>query len=237
MSGIFITGTDTDVGKTYVAAALLEGMKAAGVRAVGMKPVAAGGELVHGEWVNRDVTLLRAASSVTAPMELVNPYLLREPMSPNIAAELEGRRIELAPIVAACRELERLADLVVVEGVGGFKVPLNKREDTADLAVALGLPVVLVVGMRLGCLNHALLTAEAIAARGLNLLGWVANQVEPDMLALAENRQSLQTRLNVPCLGMMPRLPQKGAIKSSKDLDIEKVLFLTQINKKSSGSF
>lgn len=231
MAGIFITGTDTDVGKSYVAAALLEGLKAAGVRAVGMKPVAAGGELVDGEWVNEDVALLRAASAVPAPLELVNPYLLREPMSPHIAAAMEGRRIELAPIVAAYRELERMAELVVVEGVGGFRVPLNEREDTADLAVALGLPVVLVVGMRLGCLNHALLTAEAIAARGLNLFAWVANQLEPDMLGLAENRQSLQTRLNIPCLGLLPRLPQKGAIKPSKDLDIQKVLILAGTKK------
>ncbi len=221
---MFITGTDTGVGKTLVAAALLEGLRAQGIRAVGMKPVAAGCELVNGAWINEDVALLQAASAVSAPAGLVNPYLLREPMAPQIAAEREGRRIELAPIVAAYRELERLAGLVVVEGVGGFRVPLNAQEDTADLAAALGLPVILVVGMRLGCLNHALLTAEAIMARGLNLIAWVANQVDPDMPGFAENRQALSDRLKIPCLGTVFWMPNSGAQALAKDLDLEVVL-------------
>lgn len=224
MPGIFITGTDTGVGKTRVAAALLEGLRARGIRAVGMKPVAAGCERVDGAWVNEDVALLRAASGVAAPMDLVNPYLLLEPLAPHIAAEREGRRIELAPIVAAYRELARLADWVVVEGVGGFRVPLNETEDTADLAVALGLPVLLVVGMRLGCLNHALLTAEAIAARRLPLLGWVANRIDPAMPGYEQNRQALQAGLKMPCLGAVSWQPQNGAAQIAKDLDIDEVL-------------
>lgn len=224
MPGIFITGTDTGVGKTRVAAALLEGLRARGIRAVGMKPVAAGCERVDGAWVNEDVALLRAASGVAAPMGLVNPYPLLAPLAPHIAAEREGRRIELAPIVAAYRELARLADWVVVEGVGGFRVPLNETEDTADLAVALGLPVLLVVGMRLGCLNHALLTAEAIAARRLPLLGWVANRIDPAMPGYEQNRQALQAGLKISCLGAVSWQPQNGAAQIAKDLDIDAVL-------------
>ena len=224
MPGIFITGTDTGVGKTRFAAALLEGLRARGIRAVGMKPVAAGCERVDGAWLNEDVALLRTASGVAAPMDLINPYLLREPTAPHIAAAREGRRIELAPIVAAYRELARLADWVVVEGVGGFRVPLNAREDTADLAVALGLPVLLVVGARLGCLNHALLSAEAIRSRGLPLAGWVANRVDPAMPAYLENRQALSAALSGPCLGELPWQPGVGPAETAKDLDIEVVL-------------
>lgn len=224
MSGVFITGTDTGVGKTLVAAALLEGLKAQGVRAVGMKPVAAGCKLVDGAWANEDVARLRAASGVEAPPALVNPYLLRDAVAPHIAAEREGRRIEIAPIVEAYRQLAQLAEWVVVEGVGGFKVPLNEREDTADIAAALGLPVILVVGMRLGCLNHALLTMEAIGARGLRPIGWVANQLDPSMQGFIENRQALQTGLKIPCLGILPWLPNFGASEIAKNLDVRAVL-------------
>lgn len=224
MPGVFITGTDTGVGKTYVSAALLEAFKAQGLRAVGMKPVAAGCEQIGGEWVNEDVIRLRAASSVSAPHELMNPYLLREPMAPHIAAEREGRHIEIAPIVSACRELERRADLLVVEGVGGFCVPLNENEDTADLAVALGLPVLLVVGMRLGCLNHALLSEEAIRARGLHLVGWVANRIDPEMPAFDENIEALRLRLKAPCLGVLDWAPQAGAERSTINLVADMVL-------------
>ncbi|NWG85979.1 MAG: dethiobiotin synthase [Hydrogenophilaceae bacterium] len=224
MAGIFVTGTDTGVGKTRAAVALLEALKAGGIRGVGMKPVAAGCEQVGGEWVNEDVARLRAASAVSAPNALINPYLLREPIAPHIAAERAGQRIELAPIVAACRDLERLADCVVVEGVGGFRVPLNEREDTADLAVALGLPVLLVVGLRLGCLNHALLSAEAIAARGLTLIGWIANSIDPVMPAHTENVRSLQERLAVPCLGEWPWLENTSALKTGNPLDLDPIL-------------
>ncbi|MEW5771718.1 MAG: dethiobiotin synthase [Pseudomonadota bacterium] len=215
MSGLFIVGTDTGVGKTLVSAALLRACVGLGLRVVGMKPVAAGAELRDGAWVNEDVAALRAASNVTAAAELINPYLLREPIAPHIAAERKGVRIEIPRIRAAYETLAGQADLVVVEGVGGFRVPLSETTDTADLAVALGLPVVLVVGMRLGCLSHALLSVEAIEARGLRLLGWVANRIDPDMAAYDENLRALAGRLGAPLLAELPHQPGMSAEKAA----------------------
>jgi dethiobiotin synthetase len=213
--GLFITGTDTGVGKTVFSAALLHALTGLGVRAVGMKPVAAGAVLQNGRWANEDVALLGAASPIQAPTEWVNPYLFREPIAPHLAAEHKGVAIEIPRIAAALGELGRLADVVVVEGVGGFRVPLGDDRDTADLAVRLGLPLILVVGMRLGCLNHALLTAEAIAARGLKLAAWVANRVDPSMAAYDENLLALTKRLQAPLLAELPWLaspePQRVA--------------------------
>lgn len=206
MNGFFITGTDTGVGKTLVTAALLRAWNALGVAAVGMKPVAAGAERVNGIWVNEDVAMLRAASPVAAPPELMNPYLFRDPIAPHIAAERKGTTIQLPRLRAACEDLGDMAELVLVEGVGGFRVPLNDRQDTADLAVALGLPIILVVGMRLGCINHTLLTVEAIQARGLTLAAWVANRIDPDMAAYAENLDALMRRVPAPLLAELPVL-------------------------------
>jgi dethiobiotin synthetase len=204
MNGFFITGTDTGVGKTRVAAALLRAYGRLGYRCVGMKPVAAGAEQVDGVWVNEDVIELRAAANVEAPMEQVNPYLFREAMAPHIAAERKGVSIELPRIRAAYEVLAREADVVVVEGAGGFLVPLSRDRDMADLAVALQLPVILVVGMRLGCLNHALLTREAVLARGLSMAGWVANRLDPAMAAYDENLATLARRLPAPLLAELP---------------------------------
>jgi dethiobiotin synthetase len=197
---LFITGTDTGVGKTFVACALLRALARHHAKVVGMKPVAAGA-LRHGDgWANEDTLALRAASTVGVPGELDNPVLLPEPLSPHIAAERAGRPITLGPIVEAHRALTRLADVVVVEGAGGFLVPLSDTLTGADLAQALGLPVVLVVGLRLGCLSHALLSTEAIAARGLVLAGWVANRIDPQMAAVDENIDTLRRRLAAPLL-------------------------------------
>lgn len=204
--GFFIAGTDTHVGKTRVAAALLHACAALGHRVVGMKPVAAGAELIDGQWVNEDVALLTAAGSVRAAPEAINPYLFREAIAPHIAAEHKGARIEIPRIRAAYEVLAGEADLVVVEGVGGLLVPLSERKDAADLAVALGLPVILVVGMRLGCLNHALLTVEALAARDMPLAGWVANRIDPEMAAYEENLLALRRRIAAPLLAEMPHL-------------------------------
>ena len=197
----FITGTDTGIGKTHAACALLHAFRNQGMNAVGMKPVAAGIE-ASGE--NEDVALLRAASSFAAPNALANPYSLAEAIAPHIAAADEGVRIEAAPIAAALASLRAQADVVVVEGVGGLLVPLGEDYDAADLAVALALPVILVVGMRLGCLNHALLTAEALRTRGLVLAGWIANRVDPQMRRFAENLATLERRLPAPLLGVIP---------------------------------
>ncbi len=207
--GYFVTGTDTGVGKTLVACALLRAFSARGLRTAGMKPVAAGAQHSGGELRNEDVEQLAAAGRVAAPRALRNPYCFELPVAPHIAAHAAGAGIELEPITRAYHALAQQADVVVVEGVGGFCVPLNEREDTADLAARLSLPVILVVGMRLGCLNHALLTAQAVRARGLKLAGWVANQIDPTMAHAEENVAALALRLGAPLiarLGFSPAL-------------------------------
>jgi len=206
--GFFVTGTDTGVGKTLVSAALLHGFARLGQRVVGMKPVAAGAEQIEGVWSNEDVRQLRAASTIDADLAWVNPYLLRTPIAPHIAAENQGVTIELPRIRDGYEHLAALADVVIVEGAGGFKVPLSASKDSADLAEYLALPMILVVGMRLGCINHALLSAEAILARGLNLAGWVANRIDPDMLAYEDNLTALRRRLPGPMLAEFPHINQ-----------------------------
>lgn len=197
----FVTGTDTGVGKTHVTCALLHATRQLGMTAVGMKPIAAG---VEADGRNGDVAQLLAASSITPPMKWVNPFLYAPAIAPHIAAREAGRPIDIAAIRRAFERLQTLADVVWVEGVGGFRVPLDEQRDTADLAQALALPVVLVVGMRLGCLNHALLTAEAIDRRGLTLAGWVANRIDPVMDRFEENLETLRACLNAPLLGVVP---------------------------------
>jgi dethiobiotin synthetase len=196
----FITGTDTEIGKTFVACALLHALRRSGARAVAMKPIAAG---CDENGINDDVERLLAASSFAPPRQLVNPYAFRAAIAPHIAAAEEGRQIELPAIATAFAELRSLADVVLVEGVGGFCVPLDATTDTADLAALLDLPLILVVGMRLGCINHALLTAQAIAARGLPLAGWVANRIDPAMSRFSENLAALRSRLPAPLLGIV----------------------------------
>ena len=214
----FVTGTDTGVGKTLVSTALLHALAKRHHRVAGMKAVAAGGVLIDGIFVNEDVLALRAASTCRVSAELDNPVRLREPVSPHLAARLDSVRIDIAHIARCHQQLLALADAVIVEGAGGFLVPLSDSTTGADLAVALGLPVVLVVGLRLGCLNHALLTAEAIAARGLSLAGWVANQIDPAMLAQAENIAYLAHRLAAPLLGVVPYQRLPDATKIALDL-------------------
>ena len=162
----FVTGTDTEVGKTFITCALLLALRDHGIKAIGMKPISAG---TDADGKNEDVEQLLAAAGVDAPRDLVNPYLFQPAIAPHIAAAETGRRIDIAHIVAACARLRQMADVVLVEGVGGFCVPLGPHCDTADLVEQLGLPVILVVGMRLGCINHALLSQQAISARGLEL--------------------------------------------------------------------
>ena len=199
-SAFFITGTDTGVGKTHVTCALLHATRQHGWTTVGMKPIAAG---VEADGRNEDVARLWAASSIQPPISLINPFLYDTPIAPHIAAQEAGRPIDLAVIQQALAQLRMQVDIVWVEGVGGFLVPLDAQWDTADLAQCLALPVVLVVGMRLGCLNHALLTAEAIERRGLSLAGWVANCIDPALSRFEDNLNTLQTRLNAPLLGVM----------------------------------
>jgi dethiobiotin synthetase len=214
----FVAGTDTEIGKTLIAGALLHGLSKAGVRSAGMKPVAAGAHLRDGVWHNDDADVLAAQASVALSQELSTPFLLRQPTAPHIAAVQEQRTIELEHILSCYQQIAALADAVVVEGVGGFRVPLNDRHDTADLAQQLGLPVVLVVGLRLGCISHALLTAEAIAVRGLRLAGWVANTVDAAMLNADANVAALKSRIDAPFLGLVPRmnrLPAKALVEAA----------------------
>ena len=214
----FITGTDTGVGKTLVSCALLYGFAARGKRVVGMKPVAAG--CTEGGQ-HEDVAQLRAASNVLASKGQINPYCFTQTIAPHLAAQFIGVNVNFARIVESFTELNTQADMVIVEGAGGFRVPLNAGQDSADLAVQLGLPVVLVVGMRLGCLNHALLTVEAIAARGLTLAGWVANVLDANMAMLNENIAALRQRIGAPLLGVIPHQAQPDAQTAAGYLNLE----------------
>ncbi|MFZ6649233.1 dethiobiotin synthase [Undibacterium sp. TJN25] len=216
----FVTGTDTEIGKTLVSSALLHALGQRGLRSVGMKPVAAGASLQGGEWHNEDVDMLNAASSVKLPVALVSPYLMRTPAAPHIVAVHEQVSISGAHILDCYAQLARQAEAVVVEGVGGFCVPLTDDLDTADLAQQFALPVILVVGMRLGCLSHALLTVEAIAARGLTLAGWVANTVDADMQYAEENLQALSRRIAAPLLGHIPRLSEPTSAAAASYLNL-----------------
>jgi dethiobiotin synthetase len=214
----FITGTDTDAGKTLVATALLHLAQDSGLSTLGIKPVAAGCARVQGNWINEDARQLMRASSGSPAYATVNPVALREPMAPHIAAEREGRKLQVAELLRHCRPLLDTADFVVLEGAGGWLVPLNATESMADLAIGLGCPVILVAGLRLGCINHTLLTAAAIAASGLPLAGWVANQIDPDMAVIAENIATLTARLNAPLLGCIPYLDTPGPVLAAKYL-------------------
>ena len=220
----FVTGTDTEIGKTLVSAALLTKLADAGYRTAGLKPIAAGTLPIAPARTNEDIEQLRVAASIDLPLTTICPWLLDAPMSPHLAAAREGLTITLPPILDAFVQAKSLADAVIVEGVGGFRVPLSDNFDTAEMAVGLGLPVVLVVGLRLGCLNHAALTAEAIAARGLRLAGWVGNVVDPTMAGLADNVATLRRWISAPHLGTIPRLPHADARFAASHLDIAPLL-------------
>jgi dethiobiotin synthetase len=225
MRGVFVTGTDTGVGKTVACAALIHALAASGIRAVGMKPIAAGATNVEGREINDDtLALMRAAGIAPGMAEEVTPILLREPMAPHIAAARENRRIDLEPVREAFLRVSAEAQFVVVEGVGGFMVPLGDDLDTVDLARLLHLPVVLVVGMRLGCLNHALLTARAIAASGLPFAGWIASHVDGAMAVPDENVAALKSRLGAPLLGRFPHAARVDPASLARLLDVKPLL-------------
>jgi dethiobiotin synthetase len=230
---LFVAGTDTEIGKTLVSSALLQGFARAGLRAAAMKPIASGAAERDGVLHNDDADRLDAAANVALPNHIRTPFMMREPIAPHIAAAREGVSLDIGRIVEAHRFAVTQADIVVVEGVGGFRVPLDDTRDTADLAVALNLPVVLVVGMRLGCISHALLTAESIAARGLPLAGWVANRVDPDMLYPDENIETLRARIAAPLLGVVPRLSAPDSTHAARAADhLDIGLLLNQLSHK-----
>ena len=204
LKSYFIIGTDTNVGKTYVASALVQHFVRLGFQSLGMKPIASGCERnQRGELINDDAQALINASNVSAPLNLINPYRFEPAIAPHIAATQAGVFIDLHEITQAYVQLTTLAEAVVVEGAGGFFVPLNETQTLADLAVQLNIPIILVVGMRLGCINHALLTVEAIQSRGLCLTGWVANQIDPNFEMFEENLASLKKRIVAPCLSVV----------------------------------
>lgn len=200
----FIVGTDTNVGKTYVASHLIQHFVAAGFKTIGMKPIASGCSVnENGELVNEDVQAHKAASNVHAPAKLINPYAFAPAIAPHIAAQQAGVTMRIEVIQQAYAQLSESAEVVIVEGAGGFFVPINATQTLADVAVALNIPIILVVGMKLGCINHALLTVEAIQTRGLTLAGWVANQIEPKMPMFEENLLGIKQRISAPCLSIV----------------------------------
>lgn len=217
----FIAGTDTGVGKTLVSSALLHAYDRQGLKVAGMKPVAAGCIEKDGRLVSEDVAMLLAAGNIQAAFEIHNPYAFAPPIAPHIAAAAENVIIRPRVLQDAYRELASLADVVIVEGVGGFRVPLGEQFDTADMAQMLNLPVILVIGMRLGCINHTLLTLESIHARNLEIAGWVANRIDPDMSVFEENLQALDQRIGAPCLGVLPHLPQADFRQAADYLKLE----------------
>lgn len=216
----FIAGTDTGVGKTLIANALLKLAHDEGLSTLGLKPVAAGCYQRDGMEVNEDAWDLLQQSSVDVSYADVNPVALREPMAPHIAAAREKRSLAAAPLVEHCRAQLGRAGFTVIEGAGGWLVPLNDTETMADLAAGIGAPVILVVGMRLGCINHALLSAAAIRAAGLPLAGWVANHIDPDMAVPDENVAALAARLDAPLLGRVPVLDNASALFAARHLSL-----------------
>lgn len=222
--GWFITGTDTGVGKTEAALALMAAVQARGLRVVAMKPVASGAVTTGQGLRNEDALRLQQQASVRLAYERVNPYVFAPPIAPHLAAAVAGVTIDIAAIARDYGVLSSAADVTVVEGAGGWLVPLNARQTMADLAARLRLPVILVVGMRLGCLNQALLSAAAILQSGQQLAGWIANEMSPAMEFLAENVASLQQRLPAPLLGQMPYQPGAAPSLRGRCLNLECLL-------------
>jgi dethiobiotin synthetase len=208
---LFITGTDTDIGKTLIATGLLQAANKQGKRTAAIKPVAAGCSDTGEGPQNEDALMLQAAASTELSYQQVNPVALDEPMAPHIAAKEQGKQLSANRLTGFCRGITLLpVDLVVIEGAGGWRVPLNNRESMAEIPKQLNAEVVLVVGLKLGCINHALLTAQAIRSDGLKIAGWVANTIDEDMLRLDENIDTLKQLIDEPCLGVIPRLAEKS---------------------------
>ncbi|NHF67928.1 dethiobiotin synthase [Xanthomonas hortorum] len=220
LSAFYVTGTDTGIGKTMGSTALLHALRARGHTAVGMKPVASGCEQTAHGWRNEDALALQDASEPQPDYATLNPYALPAPLAPELAAADVGVTLSLEPIARAFAQLRAQAEVVVVEGVGGWAAPLSADLDQADLVRALKLPVVLVVGVRLGCINHARLTAAAIAADGLDCIGWIANEIDPQMERIEENIDMLRQRLTMPCWGRIAWRPGADAAIQAQGLQL-----------------
>lgn len=216
--GLFVTGTDTGIGKTSVALGLMGALRASGRAVVGMKPIASGCIATEAGLRSEDAVALQAHASRSVPYGLVNPYRFAAPIAPHFAAASVANRITIATIEAAHRELAQSGEIVIVEGIGGWRVPINESEEMGDLARSLGHPILLVVGLRLGCINHALLTAESIDRAGLTLWAWVANQVDCDYASRDETITCLCEAIGAPLLGSIPWLPLPTAEQISSYL-------------------
>jgi len=229
MGGFFITGTDTEVGKTLVSGALILKLREQGKKAIGFKPVVAGTyQSISGKILNEDVETLRIASQLAPGQLNLSPYVLDMPVAPHLAAANKGIAIDLNIIMQALSEIQKHSDCLVIEGAGGFLVPLNDTQDLGDLAQQIALPIILVVGMKLGCINHALLTQEAIEARGLKIAGWIANSLANEMSLLKENIATLQAKINAPFLGLIPVLPKTLQKSHNSPYSIEALDFAAQ---------
>ncbi|MFN7219669.1 MAG: dethiobiotin synthase [Burkholderiales bacterium] len=252
MKSFFITGTDTEIGKTFSACALMVALSARGLRVAPMKPLAAGtvavqhpaagtvavqhpaagtvavGETPLNEDVRDLVQVYTACYAQVINTTIVNPYCFAEPIAPHLAARHEGRSVDMRTIASAFAELQSGHDTVFVEGAGGFLVPLDDTTSMAEIPRALQLDVIVVVGMRLGCINHALLTVEAVRSRGLRVAGWIGNRVDPNMLCFDENVATLRLLIDAPCLGIVPRIAGDDCVArahaASQHIDVEPLL-------------
>lgn len=221
----FIAGTDTDVGKTLIACGILEKARQQGLKTAAVKPVAAGCEQTSEGLRNGDALALQDAMTLDLSYAEVNPVAFEPPIAPHIAAMQENKQLSVPRLAGFCSGvLMQPCDLVLVEGAGGWRVPLNPRETLANLAMELNLPVILVVGMKLGCINHALLSVEAIERDGLKVAGWVANRIDPDMSCYEENMMTFKTLIKAPCLGEVPFLEQVGKAPVADNLDLTPLL-------------
>ena len=208
-NGYFVTGTDTEVGKTLVSGTLILKLREQGINTIGFKPVVAGTyQDAAGKTLNEDVETLRIASNLGSNELSLCPYLLDQPAAPHLVAARQSLKLEMGVMAEAFQNIQHQADCVVVEGAGGLLIPLNDQDDLSDFAKKIRLPIILVVGMKLGCINHALLTYEAIKARNLTIAGWIANTLSTEMPLLQENLQTLKTRMTTPFLGLIPELPK-----------------------------
>lgn len=225
MNKFFIAGTDTDVGKTLIATALLVAAENEGLSTLAMKPLAAGCQQTADGLRNNDALMLQQHMTLPLSYQQINPIAFEAAIAPHIAAERLGKRLTVSQLTGFCRGvLMNKVDLALIEGAGGWRLPLNRAETLAGLVKELKLPVILVVGLRLGCINHSLLTAEAIARDGVPLAGWVANQLDAEMDCMTENIAAIADRLAVPCLGVVPFLQKPSAEEVSSYLSLEKVI-------------
>ncbi len=221
MKGVFITGTDTEVGKTRITLGLMSAIQSSGLTVCGMKPLASGASKINNVLLNEDALAIQQQASIHIDYQYINPYVYQQPIAPHLAAEKAGECIEIAKILDAYKKIEKMTDCIIVEGVGGWRVPINKNKTLSDLVRALNLPVIIVVGIRLGCINHALLSAEAIKADGLTLSGWIANRIDKDYTESDETIRSIAERIVAPKIADIPFIEQQNNCDVAKLFNVE----------------